>query len=70
MYRRGARPCWPRQRPSSAPALQPSPSTWLLSRLYAEGALHAENRSEGGARFVMGLPAAGEPVSASASAAA
>ncbi|WPB76168.1 ATP-binding protein [Archangium violaceum] len=35
-----------------------------------EGSLHAENRSEGGARFVMWLPAAGEPVSASASAAA
>ena len=25
----------PRQRPSLAPPLQPSPSTWLLSRLYA-----------------------------------
>jgi len=30
-----ARPCWPRQRPFSAPPFQPSPSTWLLSRLYA-----------------------------------
>ncbi len=27
----------PRQRPFSAPPLQPSPSTWLLSRLYAPG---------------------------------
>jgi hypothetical protein len=33
VYRRGARPCWPHQRPFSAPPLQSSPSTWLLSRL-------------------------------------
>ncbi len=33
VYRRSARPCGPRHRPFSAPPLQPSPSTWLLSRL-------------------------------------
>jgi len=35
VYPRGARHGGSRQRPFLAPPLQPSPSTWLLSRLHA-----------------------------------